>query len=135
MSTDYADQGQRRSAERKAWVKTVFSDPDKTSDDCRSELAREDFEVGASCQTVRVIVHVHRERARSYRGHMVSEAVVVAAAAQGHDARTAIGVWTDLLAQVADVHVQAAVVQGQLCLLYTSPSPRDRQKSRMPSSA
>ena len=26
-------------------------------------------------------------------------------------------------------------VQGQSCLLYTSPSPRDRQKSRMPSSA
>src|SRR5665213_4317196 len=25
--------------------------------------------------------------------------------------------------------------QGQACLLYTSPSPRDRQKSRMPSSA
>ena len=24
---------------------------------------------------------------------------------------------------------------GKLCLLYTSPSPRDRQKSRMPSSA
>ena len=24
---------------------------------------------------------------------------------------------------------------GQPCLLYTSPSPRDRQKSRMPSSA
>ena len=24
---------------------------------------------------------------------------------------------------------------GQSCLLYTSPSPRDRQKSRMPSSA
>ena len=24
---------------------------------------------------------------------------------------------------------------GQVCLLYTSPSPRDRQKSRMPSSA
>ena len=27
------------------------------------------------------------------------------------------------------------VLQLQLCLLYTSPSPRDRQKSRMPSSA
>ena len=27
------------------------------------------------------------------------------------------------------------VAQGKLCLLYTSPSPRDRQKSRMPSSA
>ena len=25
--------------------------------------------------------------------------------------------------------------QGDTCLLYTSPSPRDRQKSRMPSSA
>ena len=24
---------------------------------------------------------------------------------------------------------------GRVCLLYTSPSPRDRQKSRMPSSA
>ena len=27
------------------------------------------------------------------------------------------------------------VVVWRLCLLYTSPSPRDRQKSRMPSSA
>ena len=27
------------------------------------------------------------------------------------------------------------VTQGKICLLYTSPSPRDRQKSRMPSSA
>ena len=32
------------------------------------------------------------------------------------------------LATPVDVHAQA-------CLLYTSPSPRDRQKSRMPSSA
>ena len=29
----------------------------------------------------------------------------------------------------------ARVAQAQGCLLYTSPSPRDRQKSRMPSSA
>ena len=28
-----------------------------------------------------------------------------------------------------------AAVQAGYCLLYTSPSPRDRQKSRMPSSA
>ena len=35
-----------------------------------------------------------------------------------------------------DVKRQAEVVsQRGLCLLYTSPSPRDRQKSRMPSSA
>ena len=26
-------------------------------------------------------------------------------------------------------------MQPDICLLYTSPSPRDRQKSRMPSSA
>ena len=28
-----------------------------------------------------------------------------------------------------------ALIRNYLCLLYTSPSPRDRQKSRMPSSA
>ena len=37
------------------------------------------------------------------------------------------------------VFVEAARQQGlrvlETCLLYTSPSPRDRQKSRMPSSA
>ena len=30
---------------------------------------------------------------------------------------------------------QAKTLLNQGCLLYTSPSPRDRQKSRMPSSA
>ena len=29
----------------------------------------------------------------------------------------------------------ASITLGDFCLLYTSPSPRDRQKSRMPSSA
>ena len=29
----------------------------------------------------------------------------------------------------------ASIMTGYICLLYTSPSPRDRQKSRMPSSA
>ena len=32
-------------------------------------------------------------------------------------------------------HVDNACVKNSGCLLYTSPSPRDRQKSRMPSSA
>ena len=31
--------------------------------------------------------------------------------------------------------VALGLFAGVLCLLYTSPSPRDRQKSRMPSSA
>ncbi|USX00639.1 hypothetical protein NHF41_01580 [Pseudomonas proteolytica] len=35
---------------------------------CRSELAREEREYAALNQTKRVIVHVFREQARSYRG-------------------------------------------------------------------
>ena len=31
--------------------------------------------------------------------------------------------------------VQSAIARAQICLLYTSPSPRDRTRSRMPSSA
>ena len=33
------------------------------------------------------------------------------------------------------IRVQTAVEEGDCCLLYTSPSPRDRTRSRMPSSA
>ena len=36
---------------------------------------------------------------------------------------------------LADNGVQMVVRPDKICLLYTSPSPRDRQKSRMPSSA
>ena len=35
----------------------------------------------------------------------------------------------------ADTREEARQVHARACLLYTSPSPRDRQKSRMPSSA
>ena len=38
------------------------------------------------------------------------------------------------MATAVGVFVAAAVIYV-ICLLYTSPSPRDRQKSRMPSSA
>ena len=31
--------------------------------------------------------------------------------------------------------IKGGVPGNKICLLYTSPSPRDRQKSRMPSSA
>ena len=40
--------------------------------------------------------------------------------------------------QVTHVHVRSWIVhlmQGNICLLYTSPSPRDGLLSRMPSSA
>ena len=36
---------------------------------------------------------------------------------------------------IAQHKIQQFLKQYQRCLLYTSPSPRDRQKSRMPSSA
>ena len=32
-------------------------------------------------------------------------------------------------------HLNRMTIHKEICLLYTSPSPRDRQKSRMPSSA
>ena len=32
-------------------------------------------------------------------------------------------------------HTTLSCIPATACLLYTSPSPRDRQKSRMPSSA
>ena len=38
----------------------------------------------------------------------------------------------EMLAKAADHH---AIMQLSICLLYTSPSPRDRTRSRMPSSA
>ena len=38
-------------------------------------------------------------------------------------------------AENLQVHEEGAEVSWMGCLLYTSPSPRDRQKSRMPSSA
>ena len=39
------------------------------------------------------------------------------------------------LEELQDLLKPKQVLLSELCLLYTSPSPRDRQKSRMPSSA
>ena len=47
------------------------------------------------------------------------------------DTADGIALVTDGLAP----YVDAVTAPGTTCLLYTSPSPRDRQKSRMPSSA
>ena len=35
----------------------------------------------------------------------------------------------------ANVDISMSVEKGKICLLYTSPSPRDKRQSRMPSSA
>ena len=39
------------------------------------------------------------------------------------------------LADTANLKFDDFTADRDICLLYTSPSPRDRQKSRMPSSA
>ena len=41
----------------------------------------------------------------------------------------------EALRTLTDIYRAAKAAQLDICLLYTSPSPRDRQKSRMPSSA
>ena len=53
-----------------------------------------------------------------------------AKAQEAYEAGYVSGVATNLESLVQVVHDQPGI-----CLLYTSPSPRDRQKSRMPSSA
>ena len=56
----------------------------------------------------------------------------------GFSGRTALGlVHTHLFLLGTVFFLLAALFSKELdcCLLYTSPSPRDRQKSRMPSSA
>ena len=42
--------------------------------------------------------------------------------------------WLKRLVEVR-VTMKRPRLRGQICLLYTSPSPRDRTRSRMPSSA
>ena len=42
---------------------------------------------------------------------------------------------TSSMKDAIESSVKAIKGEGNSCLLYTSPSPRDRQKSRMPSSA
>ena len=46
-----------------------------------------------------------------------------------------LNTWTDYLDDKEIGNIDFTYQQDNTCLLYTSPSPRDRQKSRMPSSA
>ena len=71
---------------------------------------------------------------------------LIATAASAEGVRTEKNMSLDLATQIAAQTVATCTANGYAvtatvvdragtCLLYTSPSPRDRQKSRMPSSA
>ena len=47
----------------------------------------------------------------------------------------ALGLWGDVQVISSVIAEKLTGIPPTACLLYTSPSPRDRQKSRMPSSA
>ena len=49
--------------------------------------------------------------------------------------KTSIVYSSDLINTTSNVTPRVLAEYANTCLLYTSPSPRDRQKSRMPSSA
>ena len=51
-----------------------------------------------------------------------------------YSAYPAMNTGLDAILDVSNLVIEINPV-AQVCLLYTSPSPRDRQKSRMPSSA
>ena len=50
------------------------------------------------------------------------------------DTEMMLGILDDAY-ELAETAEDAEIIVVNTCLLYTSPSPRDRQKSRMPSSA
>ena len=52
-----------------------------------------------------------------------------------HELAEAVQTLTGIIEAGADAIIVQDVGMAQLCLLYTSPSPRDRTRSRMPSSA
>ena len=66
-----------------------------------------------------------------------SESVETTRAVQDRNLETYVSRFTRPVQSRGTSDEPASCVQGmhRVCLLYTSPSPRDRQKSRMPSSA
>ena len=51
------------------------------------------------------------------------------------EALLAAGADTEKTDRQGDTALMRAAMEGHICLLYTSPSPRDKRQSRMPSSA
>ena len=75
----------------------------------------------------KVIEQAKIDRFARWMGHAERIVIVAHVAPDGDAIGSSLGLWHFLNSQDKTVNV--------ICLLYTSPSPRDRQKSRMPSSA
>ena len=74
-------------------------------------------------------------RARALAGFVLGDVDLQDDAARRHAATDERVRALKLREQAEDVADRAEEQLAENCLLYTSPSPRDRQKSRMPSSA
>ena len=95
---------------------------ERTDDRLRAKVARLEGELA--------------ERAQVYDDHIVAEKTRNAALAAALEEAEALAVdhaHGGICSQCDDWAARLADITG--CLLYTSPSPRDRQRSRMPSSA
>ena len=66
---------------------------------------------------------INEERHYDIDAEKLPSVTTILQATQPEEKRAALAAW------------KARVGEAEACLLYTSPSPRDRQKSRMPSSA
>ena len=70
-----------------------------------------------------------------YEAHILSAHRTPAAAAEFARGARANGFGVLICAAGMAAHLAGAFAGNSTCLLYTSPSPRDRTRSRMPSSA
>ena len=74
------------------------------------------------------------EEQRADLGGKAAEALF-RAATFGYGAGVDLDSLRDQMRQSADMGARGGSILADACLLYTSPSPRDRTRSRMPSSA
>ena len=80
-------------------------------------------------------LHIHFDKSIYNKEETIWYKVYINAGAGISDLSTNLYVeWYDTTGKMIRQTV-APLFQSTACLLYTSPSPRDRQKSRMPSSA
>ena len=82
-----------------------------------------------------------REMVEGQRHYVLNEeklpsVTTILSATQSDEKRESLAKWRERVGEAEATRiVDSAGARGTACLLYTSPSPRDRTRSRMPSSA